>query len=126
VQWFISIVVGVAIVFAWCALWAFSLRALGIPVFSRLAEDRIRRRERIKRMGKLRYILIFGVLGSGIPLGLALTAADFIGHISHGWVGEFGKFVFLSAIVGWIQGARSWSETFRVPVPFPPNYPQPK
>ncbi len=123
---FISIIVGVAVGLAWLAIWAFSVRAFGIAVFSRQAEDRIRKRKRIKQMGKLRYILIYGVLGFGITFGLAITAADFIGHISHGWVAEIGKFVFLSAIFGWFQGARTWSEAFRDPVPFPPNYSQPK
>ena len=123
-QWLISIVAGIAVGVAWLAIWALSLRSFGIAVFSRWAEDRIRRRERIKQMGKLWYILIFGVAGSGLTVGLAIAAADFLGHISHGWVSEIGKLVFLSVIVGWFQGARTWSEAFRDPVPFPPNYPQ--
>jgi len=126
VQWLISIVAGIAVGVAWLAIWALSLRSFGIAVFSRRAEDRIRRRERIKQMGKLWYILIFGVAGSGLAVGLAIATADFLGHISHGWVSEIGKLVFLSVIVGWLQGARTWSEAFRDPVPFPPNYPQPK
>jgi hypothetical protein len=126
VQWFISIVAGIAVGVAWLAIWALSLRSFGITVFSRLAEDRVRRRERIKKMGKLWYILIFGMAGSGLAVGLAITAADLLGNISHGWVSGIGKLAFLSVIFGWLQGARTWSEAFRDPVPFPPNYPQPK
>jgi uncharacterized membrane protein YccF (DUF307 family) len=121
VQWFISIIAGIAVGIAWLAIWALSLRPFGIAVFSRRPEDRIRRRERIKQMGKLWYILIFGVAGSGLAVGLAIAAADFLGHISHGWVTEIGKLVFLSLIVGWLQGARTWGEAFRDPAPFPPN-----
>ena len=125
-QWFISIVAGIAVGVAWLTIWALSLRSFGIAVFSRRPEDRIRRRERIKQMGKLWYILIFGVAGSGLAVGLAIAAADFLGRISHGWVSEIGKLVFLSLIVGLFQGARIWNEAFRDPVPFPPNYPPPK
>ena len=125
-QWLIDIVGGIAIGLAWMAIWAFSLHAFGIAAFRRQAEDRASRRERIKRMGKLRYILIFGVLGSGLAVGLAITAADFLGHTSHGWVPAIGKLVLLSVLLGWLQGARTWSESFRDPVPFPPNYPPPK
>lgn len=125
-QWFISISFGVAIGLAWLAIWALCLRTFGIAVFVTKAQDRSGRRDRIKQMGKLRYILIFGVLGFGITFGLAITAADFLGHISHGWIAEVGKFVFLAVIFGWLQGARNWNEALREPVPFPPNYPQPK
>ena len=128
-QWFIDIVGGIAIALAWMGIWAYCLHLFGIAfsaVFIRQPEDRARRRERIKQMGKLRYILIFGVLGSGLAVGLAITAADFLGHTSHGWVPAIGKLVLLSLLVGWLQGARTWSESFRDPVPFPPNYGPPK
>ena len=77
-------------------------------------------------MGKLRYILIFGVLGFGVALGLAITTGDLLAQESHGWVAAVGKLVLLSVLVGWFQGAWTWSENFRDPVPFPPNYPPPK
>jgi hypothetical protein len=126
VQWFISIVAGIAVGLAWLAIWALSLRAFGIAVFSRQAEDRVRRRERIKQMGKLWYILIFGVVGNGLAFGLAITAMDFLVHDFHGLGSSIGKFVFSSLLFGCFQGVRTWSEAFRDPVPFPPVYPPPK
>jgi hypothetical protein len=92
VQWFISIVDGMAVALAWIAIWTLSLRVFGIAAFGRKAEDRVGRRERIKRMGKLRYILIFGMLGFGPAFGLGVTAADFLDHGSQGWIEECGKF----------------------------------
>ena len=74
-------------------------------------------------MGKLRYILMFGVFGFGLALGLGITTADLLAQESHRWVAVVGKLVLLSVLAGWFQGARTWSESFRDPVPFPPNYP---
>jgi cell division protein FtsW (lipid II flippase) len=125
VEWFISIVAGVAVCFAWAAIWnVIVLHAFGIAVLRRQAEDRASRREHMKQMGKLRYILIFGVLGSGIAFGLGLTTADFLDHLWHGWGFGIAKLVFVSVLFGWFNGARTWSEGF--PVPFPPNYPPAK
>jgi len=76
-------------------------------------------------MGKLRYILIFGVLGFGLAFGLGTTAVEFLGHDSHGWVEACAKFVFSSLFFGGFYGAWTWSE-IRDPVPFPPNYGPPK
>jgi hypothetical protein len=126
VQWFISIVAGTAVGLTWLAVWALSLRCFGIAVFSRQGEDRVRRRERMKQMGKLSYILIFGVVGYGLAFGLAITAAGFLDHDSHSWAFAIGKVVFLSALFGCFHGVRTWSEAFRDPVPFPPIYPPPK
>jgi len=111
------------------AIWAYWLHLLSIAfsaVFMRQAEDRARRREQIKQMGKLRYILMFGVLGFGLSLGLGITTVDLLARESHGWVAVVGKFVLLSVLAGWFQGAWIWSENFRDPVPFPPKYPPPK
>jgi len=77
-------------------------------------------------MGKLRYILVFGVLGFGVALGLAITTGDLLGRESHGSIAVVEKFVLLSVLGGWFQGAWTWSENFRDPVPFPPNYLPPK
>ncbi len=76
-------------------------------------------------MGKLRYILVFGVLGFGLAFGLAIAAADFLTHNSHSWVFAIGKIAFSSALFGWFIGSRNWSAAFREPVPFPPNYAPP-
>ena len=125
-QWFITFVAGIAVALAWLAIWALSLRAFGIAVFSRQAEDRVRSRERINQMGKLWYILIFGVVGYGLGFGLAITAVGFLDHDSHGLGSSIGKLVFSSVLFGCFQGVRTWGETFRDPVPFPPVYPPPK
>ena len=125
-QWFISIGAGLAVGLAWMAIWALSLRAFGIAVFSRQAEDRVRRRERIKQMGKLWYILTFGVVGYGLSFGLGITAAGFLDHDSHGLGFSIGKLVFYSVFFGCFHGVRTWSEAFRDPRPFPPVYPPPK
>jgi hypothetical protein len=122
-------IVGVAVALAWTAIWAYCLHLFGIAfsaVFTRRPEDRASRRERIKEMGKLRYILIFGVLGSGLALGLGITTADLLAHESHSWGAVVWKLVLLSVLGGWFQGAWTWSENFRDPVPFPPNYLPPK
>jgi len=116
-----------AVALAWIAILDFfASRVFGISAFGRKAEDRAGRRERIMTMGKLRYILVFGTLGFGVAFGLGITVADFLSHSSDGWVEACGKFVFFSLFFGWFHGARTWSEDFRDPVPFPPDYPAPK
>ena len=125
-QWVISIVAGIAVGLVWLAIWAFSLRAFGIAAFSRQAEDRVRRRERIKQMGKLWYIVSFGLVGYGLAFGLAITVAGFLDHDSHGFGFTIGKLLLLSVIFGCFHGVRTWGEAFRDPVPFPPVYPPPK
>lgn len=66
----IPIVVGVAVAFAWMAVWALALRAFGVPLLMRTPEERNASKQHIFQIGKLRYILIFGVLGSGFGYGL--------------------------------------------------------
>jgi hypothetical protein len=75
----VSIAVGVAVYIAWIALWVLARRAFGIPVLKRTSEEPGARR-RILQMGKLRYILIFGVLGNGFALGLAIAVATMTAH----------------------------------------------
>jgi hypothetical protein len=115
-----------AVGLAWLAIWSYSLHVFGIAAFNRQAEDRASRRERIRQMGRLRYILVFGVLGSGLAFGLAITTGDLLEQPSHGWVSAIAKLVFSSVFFGCFYGAMTWSESFRDPVPFPPNYPPPK
>ena len=122
-HWLVSIVLGIAVGFTWLAIWAYSLHIFGIATFWRQAQDQASRRRRIKRMGKPRYILIFGVLGSGLAFGLGITTAGLLDDRSRGVVFTIAKLVFSSVLFGWFQGARTWSEAFRDPVPFPPNYP---
>jgi hypothetical protein len=117
-----AIIAGIAVGLAWLLLWGFVLRVLGIPLLQRNAQDRASRRERIKQLGKLRYMLLSGVLGFGLAFGFAITVADFIWRDSFKWGYELPKLAFLSIVFGLFQGVRNWSE-FRDPIPFPPNYP---
>jgi hypothetical protein len=129
VREFVFIIIAIAVALAWMGIWGYCLHLFGFAtfaVFRGQPEDRGSRRERIKKMGKLRYILTFGVLGFGLALGLGITTADLLARDSHGWVAVVGKLVLLSVLGGWFQGARIWNEAFRDPVPFPPNYPPPK
>lgn len=121
-----SIIAGIAVGVAWLLLWGSVLRAWGIPLLQRNAQDRASRREGIKQLGKFRYILLFGVLGFGLAFGLGLTAADFVWRDTISWEYELAKLAFLSIAFGLFQGVRNWSEAFRDPVPFPPNYPTQK
>ena len=125
-RWIVSAILGFAAALAWLAIWAFSLHLFGIAAFERQAKDRASRRERIKQMGKLRYILIFGLLGYGLAFGLAVTVNDWLVRTSHDWVLSTDKFVMSSVLYGWFYGAMTWRESFRDPVPFPPDYPPPK
>jgi hypothetical protein len=81
----IPIVVGVAIAFAWMALWAQALRAFGVSVLMRTPEERNARKQRILQMGKLRYILIFGVLGGGVGYGLGISVALMVSRGRYDW-----------------------------------------
>jgi drug/metabolite transporter (DMT)-like permease len=118
----VSIAVGIAVGLACLALWAFVLQIFGISVYSRMSEDRASKRERIKKMGKMRYIVSFGVLGFGLAVGLAITTADLLSHHFHGWSITFVKLLCISVLGGWFHGAWTWSTAFRDPVPYPPDY----
>jgi hypothetical protein len=120
------VVAGIAIGFVWLAIWAGFLRIFGLSSFRRKIEDRASRRERLKRLGRLRYILTFGVLGPGFAFGLATTITDFLGNLSHGWVSESIKFAFYAMFFGLFQGFSGWRNEVRDPVPFPPDYPPAK
>jgi hypothetical protein len=80
----VAVAVAVAVGLAWMAIWAYCLHLFGFAfsaVFTRSPEDRASRRERLKQMGKLRYILMFGVLGYGLALGLGITTGDLLGRL---------------------------------------------
>jgi len=124
VNMFVPMAVGLAAALAWLAIWECVLRAFGISFFfRRKTEDRASRRERIKRLGKLKYILVFGVFGSGPAFGLAVTMPDILKGDSHGSIYWIGELVMFAVLFGWLQAARTWGENFRDPVPFPPIYP---
>lgn len=88
----IQIAVGVGVAVGWAAIWTIALRAFDIP-FPGNPEGRASRRERIARMGKRRYILIFGMLGFGLAMGLGTSVAGLVGHNSMDWEGAAIKLV---------------------------------
>ena len=125
---FISIAVGVAAAFAWLAIWIVVLRAFGIPALIRTQEEHAAKEQRMLQMGKLRYILIFGVLGNGFAygLGIAIAIAIVTKHGSANW-GEAATILGLvSVVMGSSNGVRTWNNLFRTEVPSPPLYPPPK
>lgn len=75
-------------------------------------------------MGQIRYVLIFGVLGSGLAFGLAITTADFLdsGFFRSTSI-AIAKLVFLTVLFGLFQGFRTWGEFRAIQFRFPPKYP---
>ena len=118
----VLVMFGIAVALVWTAIWTGLLHVLGIAPVSRKVEDQTSKRERLKRLGKLKYIVIFGVLGPGVAFGLAMITIDLAGHRSTGWLSELIKLV-LFALFGLIQGPWRWHRVFREPVPFPPVCP---
>jgi hypothetical protein len=57
---------------------------------------------------------------------VGMTVVDLLELHSRGWLAELAKLALMSMLLGWFQGARTWSEAFRDPVPFPPDYPPAK
>ena len=123
----LPVVAGVAVAFAWLGLWAISLHAFGIPVLKRNPEERDARKERLLAMGKWRYVLIFGVLGSGLGFGLGTVVANMIAtpHF-RGWIHVATQLVLSMVFFGLWSGVTNWNQSFRGEVPFPPHYPPQK
>ena len=119
-EFVIPVAVGTVIGFAWMVVWALVLRAFGIQTLTRTPEERATRKQRILQMGKLRYTLIFGVLGSGFGLGLGIATA--IIHDSDDWRAAVicGTAGLLPAC---FNSVRAWNQLFRTEVMFPPVYP---
>ena len=122
----IPIGVAVAVALVWMAVWALALRAVGIPVSMRTPEERNARKQRIFQMGRLRYILVFGVLGSGFGYGLGISIALMVSRGHYDWGYAAIMFGGISLVVGLMNGVRAWNQLFRVEPPFPPHYPTSK
>ena len=123
----LPVAAGVAVALTWLALWSVSLHAFGIPVLQRSPEKRAARRERILAMGKLRYVLIFGVLRSGLGFGLGLVVASIVEtpHLGS-WIRAATQLVLSMILFGLWHGVATWNQSFRGEVPFPPHYPPQK
>jgi hypothetical protein len=120
VHFFLAIIVAVAVTAVWMAIWALALRMFGHHVLNPSLEETVAERERQKRMGKLRYILAFGVCGYGLALGLGFAAADLVDNNHHGWGFAISKVTLIALLAGWFYGASNWNRSVRGPVPFPP------
>ena len=121
-EFVIPVAVGVAIGFAWLAIWFVVLRAFGVPVLMRTSEEQASRKQYILRLGKLRYILIFGVLGAGFGYGLGISTALMMLH-GYDWGLCAMIFGTVALISGCMNGLSSWKAMFRSEAPFPPHYP---
>jgi hypothetical protein len=97
-----------------------------IPVLSSRQEDIARKRDRLRQFGKIKYLLLAGVLGSGVGFGITATVGDYFWRDSFDWSFELLKLGFISVAVGLFTGLQNWNRCFRDPVPFPPNYPPQK
>jgi len=116
-------VVSLAVALCWIGIWDRVLRAFGIPLFGRTPEERATRRERIVRMGKFRYIVMFGVLGFGFAFGIGMVGYDLLRFGMSDLFSKLGKFLVLSVLWGWLHAASEWNESFSDKDQFPPHYP---
>src|SRR4030095_3805524 len=117
-------VLGIAVGLAWLALWTISLRAFGTPALERSPEKRAARKERVLAMGKLRYVLIFGMLGYGLSSGLSIVVASGTLH-SSAWRATTQLLTWTIGF-GSLRGVAMWNESYRGKVPFPPHHPPQK
>ena len=117
----ISIAIGVAIGSLWLFLWALVLRVSGIPVFGKKSpEQREMRRQRLLRMGHVRYVVVEEILGFGVALGLGMTVSEFIRHEAHGWIYAVCKAIVFAVLFGLVSSIDGWARV-RGAVPFPPE-----
>jgi len=117
----IPIGIGIGAGLAWLGLWILVLRVFGLVTFTRTAEEKARVRERMLALGKRKYVLLFGVLGWGLPVWFGIEVSHVAAHTYQGWGGAtLGIGIFLLA--GWWWGVRMWNESYRGEVPFPPPW----
>ena len=117
----IQYAVGIGAALAWFGSWIVALHSCGIAFFfTGTPEERTRKRERILKMGKWRYVLLFGVLGWGIALGLGSSIAYVAAHGFNG--GEVAIRAVIWAVFGLLYSVRMWNDSFRGEVPFPPPF----
>jgi hypothetical protein len=119
-----AILAGISVSLIWISLWGALLCALGLPSLRRKPTNIANRREATRRLGRLSYLILFGVLGWGLAFGLAMITADYVRGDPHALARELSKLAFLSIVAGLFSGVSSWSRYH--PVPFPPDYPPQK
>jgi hypothetical protein len=71
-------------------------------------------------MGKLQYILIFGMLGSGLAFAVAITAADLLEQPSRGWVFANAQLAIFTRLFRLPPRSEDLERSFCDRVPFPP------
>ncbi len=101
----------------WLVVWSCMLHLFSVVPFGEWR----RQRGHLKRLGRSKYVLVVGVLGSGFAFALAMITDDFMSHRSAGLLPELAKFVFLACFVGLSMGLWNW-RSLRDPIPFPPDY----
>jgi len=111
------VIVGIVVGLGWLAVWRCMLHLFSVVPFGEWR----RRREHLKRLGKSKYVLVVGILGSGFAFALVMITDDFMSHRSAGSVSELAKFVFLACFFGLFMGLWNW-QSVRDQIPFPPDY----
>lgn len=123
-EFFLPVLVGLVVTLAWIALWSGVLRMMGYPGFgagiflSKMTSPE--RQERIKTLGKVRYYVFYGLLGSGLGFGLGMLACDLVDKASVNWTREAIRLAFFALIFG--ASRPSWREASGETVPYPPQY----
>ena len=117
---FVLIIAGVTAFALWILLWLLLLRTFGPqPLLWKLSK--VERRKRMMRMGKLRYLFVYGVFGPGTAWALAMTIFITFDR-PHDWYAHCVVLVPSALLLGMFIGIRNWRRTFWEPVPYPPKY----
>ena len=117
-----SVGVGLSVGILWLLVWGPVLRVPLAFWLARTPEKRALRRQRCLRMGRWRYILLVGILGSGLAFALSLTVTGILDHGAMSWR-LIAQLILLSLAFGCVQGSINWDTNVRKEIPFPPHYP---
>ena len=117
---FVLIIAGITAFTGWMLLWLLLLRIFEPqPFLWKLSK--LEKRERMMSMGKLRYLFVYGVLGSGMAWALAMTIIMTFDRPVD-WEYRCIMLLLLALAFGIFHGTRNWRRTFWEPVPYPPKY----
>jgi hypothetical protein len=114
------ILLGIVAALAWLLVWAIALRRLHMQVSGKTPDER---RTRLLEIGKLRYVVVFGILGNGVALGLAAAVAVIATRGASDWREAVALLAVVAVFAGGFNGWRRWSLEFQRPAPFPPGHP---